>query len=108
MTCSGTVANSTVTFSTVTYSTCQSSTVHESAVHKNTRGAPEGYPTGVPVGQGAPRGSYLYGRVSPRASMAQAMVLAVYIPPQAPWPGHELRTICCRSSSVMAPATYWP
>ena len=32
----------------------------------------------------------LYGNESPRTSMAEAMVFAVYIPPQAPAPGHAL------------------
>ena len=39
----------------------------------------------------------------PMASMAAAMVLAVYIPPQAPAPGQELRTMARRSSSPMLP-----
>mmetsp|Transcript_721 Transcript_721/g.2356 ORF Transcript_721/g.2356 Transcript_721/m.2356 type:complete len:267 (-) Transcript_721:643-1443(-) len=50
----------------------------------------------------------LYGRVIPSASIAVAMVLAVYMPPQAPAPGHELRTMAKRSSSVIFPATYCP
>ena len=29
----------------------------------------------------------LFGRLNPRASMAEAMVFAVYIPPQEPGPG---------------------
>mmetsp|Transcript_809 Transcript_809/g.3145 ORF Transcript_809/g.3145 Transcript_809/m.3145 type:complete len:206 (+) Transcript_809:652-1269(+) len=49
-----------------------------------------------------------YGSVMPSASAADAIVLAVYIPPQAPAPGHELRTMSARSSSSMAPAMYWP
>mmetsp|Transcript_8323 Transcript_8323/g.26024 ORF Transcript_8323/g.26024 Transcript_8323/m.26024 type:complete len:215 (-) Transcript_8323:723-1367(-) len=40
-----------------------------------------------------------YGRDMPKASMAVAIVLAVYMPPHAPWPGHECRTISERSSS---------
>ena len=44
----------------------------------------------------------------PSASMAEAMVLAVYMPPHAPAPGHDLRTISERSASSMAPVTNWP
>ncbi len=44
----------------------------------------------------------------PRASMAEAMVLAVYIPPQAPAPGQLRRTIAARSSSEILPARYSP
>ena len=40
--------------------------------------------------------------------MATAMVLAVYMPPQAPAPGHECRTISSRCSSVITPAMYSP
>ena len=32
----------------------------------------------------------------PRASMAEAMVLAVYMPPQAPAPGQEFLTMLSR------------
>ena len=35
----------------------------------------------------------LYGRLMPSASAADAIVFAVYMPPQAPAPGQELRTI---------------
>mmetsp|Transcript_15904 Transcript_15904/g.41237 ORF Transcript_15904/g.41237 Transcript_15904/m.41237 type:complete len:264 (+) Transcript_15904:302-1093(+) len=45
-----------------------------------------------------------YGNVMPIASMAEAMVLAVYMPPQAPAPGHELRTMSKRSFSSISPA----
>jgi hypothetical protein len=38
-----------------------------------------------------------YGRDIPRASMAVAIVLAVYMPPQAPGPGHDFCTISRRS-----------
>ena len=36
----------------------------------------------------------LFGRLMPRASMALAMVLAVYIPPQEPGPGIAQDSIC--------------
>jgi hypothetical protein len=41
----------------------------------------------------------------PSASMAVAMVLAVYMPPHAPGPGQEFLTISLRCSSVMR--SYW-
>ena len=44
----------------------------------------------------------------PMASMADAMVLAVYMPPQAPAPGQALRTMSWRSSSEMELAMYSP
>ena len=44
----------------------------------------------------------------PMASIAVAMVLAVYMPPQAPGPGQLLRTISLRSSSVMRSYTFSP
>lgn len=44
----------------------------------------------------------------PIASIADAIVLAVYMPPQAPAPGHELRTTLMRWSSVIFPLTYSP
>ena len=44
----------------------------------------------------------------PIASIAVAMVFAVYMPPQAPAPGQALRTISARSSSPMVPARNWP
>mmetsp|Transcript_80 Transcript_80/g.178 ORF Transcript_80/g.178 Transcript_80/m.178 type:complete len:206 (-) Transcript_80:693-1310(-) len=50
----------------------------------------------------------LYGSVMPRASMAVAMVLAVYMPPQAPAPGQELRTVSKRVASSTLPATNSP
>jgi hypothetical protein len=46
----------------------------------------------------------LYGSDMPSASMADAMVLAVYMPPQAPGPGQELRTRSKRSASVISSA----
>ena len=42
------------------------------------------------------------------ASIALAMVFAVYMPPQAPTPGHELAMMSSRSSSSMSPLTFWP
>ena len=36
----------------------------------------------------------------PNTSIAEAMVLAVYMPPQAPAPGQEWRTISLRSCFV--------
>ena len=44
-----------------------------------------------------------YGTAIPRASMAEAIVLAVYMPPHAPGPGHALFTMSCRSSSPILP-----
>ena len=46
-----------------------------------------------------------YGNVIPEASIADAMVFAVYIPPHAPAPGHEFLTISFLSSSVIASVT---
>ena len=40
--------------------------------------------------------------------MADAMVLAVYIPPQAPAPGQEWRTMSLPLWSSMLPARYSP
>ena len=50
----------------------------------------------------------LYGSDSPSASIATAIVFAVYMPPQAPAPGHAWRTMSTRCSSVMTPARYSP
>ena len=44
----------------------------------------------------------------PSASIAHAMVLAVYMPPQAPAPGHEWRTMSERLASSMRPAEKAP
>ena len=44
----------------------------------------------------------------PSASPMEAMVLAVYIPPQAPSPGHIARSIRPRSSSLILPALQAP
>jgi len=48
------------------------------------------------------------GRVIPIDSMAVAMVLAVYMPPQAPGPGQALRMISNRCSSLMSLVIYCP
>ena len=40
--------------------------------------------------------------------MAEAMVLAVYIPPQAPAPGQARRTMSKRASSSKRPAIISP
>ena len=50
----------------------------------------------------------LSGSDIPRASIAVAMVLAVYMPPQAPAPGHAWRTMLARRESSIRPATYSP
>mmetsp|Transcript_30706 Transcript_30706/g.81669 ORF Transcript_30706/g.81669 Transcript_30706/m.81669 type:complete len:215 (-) Transcript_30706:689-1333(-) len=42
-----------------------------------------------------------YGSDMPRASIAVAMVFAVYMPPHAPWPGQLCAVISRRSSSVI-------
>mmetsp|Transcript_19236 Transcript_19236/g.59337 ORF Transcript_19236/g.59337 Transcript_19236/m.59337 type:complete len:219 (-) Transcript_19236:664-1320(-) len=49
-----------------------------------------------------------YGSDMPSASMAVAIVLAVYMPPHAPRPGHAFRTTACRSSSEILPYAYSP
>eukprot|EP01018_Ginkgo_biloba_P020416 Gb_10527 [translate_table: standard] len=46
--------------------------------------------------------------VIPMVSIALAIVLAVYMPPQAPAPGQELRTTFIRCSSLIDPLTYSP
>ena len=48
------------------------------------------------------------GRLMPIASPIEAMVLAVYIPPQAPSPGQTAFSILSRSSSDMVPALQAP
>ena len=50
----------------------------------------------------------LKGSVIPKASIAEAIVLAVYIPPQAPAPGHAFSTIVSNSDSDIVPATLLP
>jgi hypothetical protein len=46
----------------------------------------------------------LLGRLMPRASMALAMVLAVYMPPQEPGPGMAQDSTVSSSSSEYSPA----
>ena len=48
------------------------------------------------------------GRDMPIASAAEAMVFAVYMPPQAPSPGHTARSIASTSASVILPARQAP
>ena len=50
----------------------------------------------------------LYGSDMPIASIAEAIVLAVYMPPQAPAPGQAWRTTSRRSASVILPAMSAP
>ena len=50
----------------------------------------------------------LLGRLMPRASMADAMVLAVYIPPQDPAPGMAVSSTSCNSSSEYSPLACLP
>ena len=50
----------------------------------------------------------LYGSESPKTSMAEAMVLAVYIPPQAPAPGHAFCITSLNSASPIFPDTFSP
>ena len=47
-------------------------------------------------------------RLIPRASKAEDMVLAVYIPPQAPAPGIAFLSIASSSAWGSFPASYWP
>ncbi len=47
-------------------------------------------------------------RLIPMASMAEDMVLAVYIPPQAPAPGMAFLSIASSSAWGIFPASYWP
>ena len=49
-----------------------------------------------------------YGSVMPSASAAHAMVLAVYMPPHAPAPGHALRTMSARWRSSIRFAAQAP
>ncbi|KAJ1667756.1 hypothetical protein GGF38_002751 [Coemansia sp. RSA 25] len=49
-----------------------------------------------------------YGRVMPMASAAVAIVLAVYMPPHPPGPGHACLTASNLSASLILPATYEP
>ena len=48
------------------------------------------------------------GKDIPRASIAEAIVFAVYIPPQAPEPGHDFLIISLYSLSSITPATFSP
>ncbi|MNI81536.1 hypothetical protein D3C73_1381610 [compost metagenome] len=48
------------------------------------------------------------GRLMPSASMAEAMVLAVYMPPQEPGPGIATSSICLTWISLMSPRAFWP
>ena len=50
----------------------------------------------------------LKGNAIPQASIAEAIVLAVYIPPQAPAPGQAFRIIFLYSFSSIVPATFSP
>ena len=49
----------------------------------------------------------LFGRLMPSASIAEAMVLAVYMPPQLPAPGIEVHSTSWSSASDTRPAA-WP
>ena len=46
------------------------------------------------------------GRLIPKASMAAAIVFAVYMPPQAPAPGQACCTIPLKSASLKLPAIF--
>ena len=50
----------------------------------------------------------LLGRLSPIASIAHAIVLAVYIPPHDPGPGIAQRSISPSWASLIAPLALWP
>ena len=50
----------------------------------------------------------LPGSDNPKASMAEAMVLAVYMPLQEPGPGIAVRSTSFNCASVIAPAACWP
>ena len=50
----------------------------------------------------------LYGSDMPIASIAEAIVLAVYMPPHAPAPGQAWRTTSRRSASVILPISCAP
>ena len=50
----------------------------------------------------------LFGRLMPRASIALAMVLAVYIPPQEPGPGMAVAVTPSSSASSILPALCFP
>src|SRR3989338_147912 len=48
------------------------------------------------------------GKLIPKDSIAEDIVLAVYIPPHAPGPGHALHSIHLNSSLEIFPALYFP
>ena len=50
----------------------------------------------------------LYGKLIPSASIADDIVFAVYIPPQAPAPGHEFLITPLKSSGVMVLLNFFP
>ena len=50
----------------------------------------------------------LYGKLIPKASIADAIVFAVYIPPQAPAPGHACFMIPLKSSGEIALFIFLP
>ena len=50
----------------------------------------------------------LFGKLIPRASMAEAIVLAVYIPPQDPAPGMAQDSTSSSSFCVIEPAASFP
>ena len=50
----------------------------------------------------------LYGKLNPIASMAAAIVFAVYIPPQAPAPGQAFSTTHSYCFLLIFPATFSP
>src|SRR5581483_10669545 len=49
-----------------------------------------------------------WGSAMPMASMAEAMVLAVYMPPQEPAVGQALHSMAFNCSAPILPALYWP
>src|SRR6185436_19245303 len=49
-----------------------------------------------------------FGKLMPSASMAEAMVLAVYMPPHAPAPGQACWIIALKSASLKLPAIFFP
>src|SRR5690554_4993209 len=50
----------------------------------------------------------LYGKLIPKASIAEAIVFAVYIPPQAPAPGQAFLITPLKSSGVMVLLNFFP
>jgi hypothetical protein len=59
---------------------------------KSMPGLSPGYTAGIPEE---------YGKVIPSTSRAELIVFAVYMPPQAPWPGHACKTTSRLSSSLI-------